>query len=89
MSGSLQAAPERAISKVMRVKPRFQWRPQEVGDASNVECLSRKAAGSKQSQPERGHMACNWQNHGQTVLACWISYHDTLYPRYRTWIFRI
>jgi hypothetical protein len=50
---SLQAAPERAMLEAVRVKPKLQWRPQDVGIVRNVECLSRKATGKEWSQPKR------------------------------------
>jgi hypothetical protein len=37
----------------VRIKLKVHWRLQEVTDVRNVECLLRKVAGSKQSQPER------------------------------------
>jgi hypothetical protein len=36
-----------------RVKPKLEWRPQEVRDDRNVKHLLRKAAGSRWSQPKR------------------------------------
>jgi hypothetical protein len=47
---SLQVASKRVIPEAVRVKPKVQWRSQEVGEARNMECLLRKAAGSEWSQ---------------------------------------
>jgi hypothetical protein len=46
-SASLQAACERAMLVAIKVKTKWQWRPQEVKDSRNVECPLRKAAGNK------------------------------------------
>jgi hypothetical protein len=43
----LQIVSDGVMHKAVRVKLRMQWRPQEVRDARNMECLLRKAIGSK------------------------------------------
>jgi hypothetical protein len=57
----------------------MQWRPQEVGDCRNMECVPRKARGSKHKQhrrEERGHVsaACNAVGAGS-------SHHTSVCPR--------
>jgi hypothetical protein len=47
----------------LRVKPKLQWRPQDVRDARNVGRLLRKAAGNEWSQPERDCGGCNGPCH--------------------------
>jgi hypothetical protein len=39
--------------KTVKMKPKLHWRPQDVGNASNMECLLRKAIGNKWSQPKQ------------------------------------
>jgi hypothetical protein len=46
------------------MKPKTQWRPQKAGGTGNMECLQRKAAGSKQSQPTKEDM---WFTTGQAM----------------------
>jgi hypothetical protein len=68
---SLQSTHKRAMCEAVRVKPKLQWRHQEVRDARNVKGTS---AFSEQSQPKRGHMGCNWQGHrafrAHIILSC-------------------
>jgi hypothetical protein len=45
--------------EAVRVKPKLQWKSQDIRDARNVEWLLRKAVGNKWSQPERGTWATN------------------------------
>lgn len=52
LGGDQAGVPERAVSEVMRVKPKMQWRPQEVRETKIEKCL-RKASGSEQSQSQR------------------------------------
>jgi hypothetical protein len=40
----------------MKVKLKMTWRLHIVGDSRNIECLPRKATGSKQSQSRREAM---------------------------------
>jgi hypothetical protein len=42
--------PKRMIHETVRVKPKMQWRSQEVGDVRNVDHLLRKAVSSEWSQ---------------------------------------
>jgi hypothetical protein len=41
------------MHKTMGMKPKIQWRSQEVGDVRNVECLLRKVAANEWSQPRK------------------------------------
>jgi hypothetical protein len=56
-----QEALERVVHEVVRVKPRLQQRLWDVGNVRNTEHLQRKVTGNVWSQPERGHVGCNWQ----------------------------
>jgi hypothetical protein len=47
------AVPGRVTHEAVRVKPKMQWRPQEVRDAKNTDCPLRKPAGGKPSQSRR------------------------------------
>jgi hypothetical protein len=48
---SLHAASEgQAIHEAVKVKPKLQWRLQDVRDARDVEHMPRKATGNEQSQ---------------------------------------
>lgn len=53
-SQSLPGAPKWVMLKAVRVKPKVQWRPQNVRDDRNVESHLKKAA-EKLAQ-ERGHV---------------------------------
>jgi hypothetical protein len=55
-SGSLKAAPERVICEAVRVKPKLQWSPKDVGDARNTRHLPMRAGGNKWSQPKKEDM---------------------------------
>jgi hypothetical protein len=37
------------ICEMVRMKPKLQWKPQDVGNARNMDYLPRKAAGNKWS----------------------------------------
>jgi hypothetical protein len=50
---SLQVAPEKAMHEAVKVRKKLQWIPQDVGNARNVEHLTRKGAGNKWNQPQR------------------------------------
>jgi hypothetical protein len=52
----LMASPERLMHEAIRVKLKMQWKPHDIGDARHMECLLRKAVGSKWSQPNRETM---------------------------------
>jgi hypothetical protein len=41
------------------VKPKLQWRPKEVVDSEDMDCLQRKDVGSEQRQSKRGHADCS------------------------------
>jgi hypothetical protein len=43
--------PEKVSHKAAMMKPKLQWRPQDVGDARNVDPLLRKASGKEWNQP--------------------------------------
>jgi hypothetical protein len=45
----------------VRVKPKAQWRPQEVRDAREVKHLPRKATGNKWNQSKR---LCSYKKKG-------------------------
>lgn len=47
---------ERVLHVTMKANPKVQWRLQENGDASNMEHLLRKAAGSEKSHPKKAVM---------------------------------
>lgn len=53
--GSQAVRPEKAAHKAVRRKLKVPGKPQEVGNARNVECLW-KATGSEQSQSNRRAM---------------------------------
>jgi hypothetical protein len=53
---SLQAAHGRAMHKVLKVKPKLQWKPKEIKDARIIEFLMRKAPGSEDNQPKKDAM---------------------------------
>jgi hypothetical protein len=55
-SESLQEAPERVIHDAIKVKPKLQWKPQDISVARNVESLLKKAAGNEWSHPKREAM---------------------------------
>lgn len=40
-----QGTPERAVNKAVGMKPKVQWRLQEIGDAKNREHMLKKATG--------------------------------------------
>jgi hypothetical protein len=44
------------MHKSVRVKPQLQWRPQDIGDARNMEHILRKATGIDKSQTKREDM---------------------------------
>lgn len=46
----------RAVHEVVRMKPKLQWRSQEVGQDRHVNHLSWEPTGNKWSQPKRGGM---------------------------------
>jgi hypothetical protein len=48
--------------EAVTIKPKFQRRPQEVGDARNVECLLRKTTGM--SRASTGESPLGLQGHG-------------------------
>jgi hypothetical protein len=50
----------------MTVNLKMQWRPQEIVDARNVECLLGKAAGDEQNQPKTEAM---WATNGEDTGA--------------------
>lgn len=72
--GDQAVCPDRAVCEVMRVEPKVQWRPQETGDARNVEHLS-KAARSEQSHLMKETENCNHQqcHRGRAAQALWSS----------------
>jgi hypothetical protein len=43
---TLQASPERLMYEAKKVKPKLQWRSQDVGDTRNKGCLLRKGIGN-------------------------------------------
>jgi hypothetical protein len=45
--------PETTMYEIMRVKSKLQQRSQNIGDASSMECLLRKAIGNEWSQPKK------------------------------------
>jgi hypothetical protein len=47
--GSLQINSKRVMCEVVMVKTKKHWRPQDVGDANNMEHLLRKAVGNEWS----------------------------------------
>lgn len=49
-------APKSVIHEAVKVKPKLEWRSQELRDASNVNCLMRKAADCRESQSKRQPM---------------------------------
>jgi hypothetical protein len=67
----------------MIVKPKMQWRLQEVRDVINKECLMRKVVGNKQSQAKQ--QGCT----GRAAQALWSSHHHTPRLRCQTWEYRI
>lgn len=48
---SFQGAPERAIYEAVRVKSKLQWKPKDIGEARNKECLPRRAIGNSGTSP--------------------------------------
>jgi hypothetical protein len=80
----MYAAPERAKLEALRVKPKIQWRPQEVRDVRNVECLSGKALGGEQRQPQGEALWASADKAleevsggGGSAQVLWGSQHDT------------
>jgi hypothetical protein len=53
ISGSLQVPLERAMCEAMGVKLKLKRRPQDIGDARNMECLLKKIIGNEWSQPRK------------------------------------
>jgi hypothetical protein len=53
------------MSEAVRVKSKMQWKPQDMGNVRNMDCLLRKATGNKWSQHQRGHMRHKLQDHGK------------------------
>jgi hypothetical protein len=47
---SLVEAADRVIHENVSMKPKLQWRCQEIRDANSMECLPRNTAGREQSQ---------------------------------------
>jgi hypothetical protein len=57
---SLEGTHEKAICRAVRVKPKPQWRPHNVGNTRNIEhFLPRKATGNEYRQPRRDNVGCN------------------------------
>jgi hypothetical protein len=72
------------MCKDVRVKPILQWRPKEVRDARNMDCLIRKASGHEWSQPRREAL---WAAISKAMGARLT--HDTSCPGCWTWSYRI
>jgi hypothetical protein len=51
--------PERAMSQVARVNLKLLWRLQGVGDAREIELLTKKVAGNEWNSPRE--RLCGWQ----------------------------
>lgn len=66
-SQSLLGAPKMVMLEDLRLKPKVEWRPQEVR-ARNVDCLLRKTVGSEQSQPMRESSQAATSNAGGAGL---------------------
>jgi hypothetical protein len=41
-SGTLWTVSERAMHEAVNVRPKLHWKPQDVGNTMDVECLPRK-----------------------------------------------
>jgi hypothetical protein len=89
--GSFQGIPEKVVYGAVRVKPKLQWRLEEVRDARNMECLPKKAAGNegKQSKREAMWAATGMAVRGRAAQTHWQSFHDTICHGYWTWSYRI
>lgn len=59
-----QGGPARVAHEAVRVKPKFQWRSQEWGDARNVEYLQRDAVGNKSRLPKQSTCGLQTPSHG-------------------------
>jgi hypothetical protein len=70
--------PERAMYESVRVKPKVQWRPQNVSKARNMECLLKKAIINDGTSPrEEPRISYNQQSpRGRAAQAHWSSHHD-------------
>jgi hypothetical protein len=58
-SESLYKAHERVMHEAVKVKPKLQWRSQDVGDAGNVDHLPRKSTARNGASP--GERPCGLQ----------------------------
>jgi hypothetical protein len=63
-SGSFWPATEKVVPEAVILKPKLQWRPQEVGDARNMKHLLKKKEGRKQHQPK--------------TMAMWVAAHQAI-----------
>jgi hypothetical protein len=52
--GVCVGSPEKAMCKAVKVKPKLQWRPQDVGAVRDMEFLLRKAINTEWSQEREG-----------------------------------
>jgi hypothetical protein len=88
-SGYLQVFPERVMYKVVRVKPKKQWRSQEVRDVSKIVeefCQGKPQALCSVRSIKRPCQLQTAQNMGGTAQAHWKSSHSFTCPRCQTWI---
>jgi hypothetical protein len=60
----MQLAHERVLCEALRVKPKLQWRPQDVVDVRNMKLFPRKAIGNKFSQPKR---EATWADYDKAI----------------------
>lgn len=56
---SPHGGPERPLSKAMKMKPGFCWKPQDVGGTKAVGCLPGRATYRERNQPESSQQ--NWK----------------------------
>lgn len=63
--GTTQGAPEREMHEAVRAKPKVEQKPQEVGDAKNVEFMMKKNNCRQQIEPaqERRNVGCDRKCH--------------------------
>jgi hypothetical protein len=50
-SESLQVAPERERHESVRMKPKLQWRPLNIGDARKMKCMPKGASVVSRATP--------------------------------------
>lgn len=73
ISEALQRGPVELMYEALSLKPKLQWRLQNIGDTRNTDILLRRAIGTEWVKPvqEKGQRCQRWQGHRGRAQIHW------------------